>query len=134
ALAELGRTHAYVVCGADQLDEVSLWGTTTAFEVTGSHVLEHHWPAKTFGLSECELQELQVQSPAESAATIRDIFPGKPGGARDIVVANSAAALMAARHATEPRDAVKQASQAIDSGATRDLVQSLAKLSQRLGQ
>src|SRR5262245_39471627 len=43
ALAELGRRHAYVVCGAEQLDEVSLWGTTTAFEVAGAQVHEHHW-------------------------------------------------------------------------------------------
>src|SRR5258708_18635121 len=41
ALAELGRNHAYVVCGADQLDEVSLWGTTTAFEVAGARMHEH---------------------------------------------------------------------------------------------
>src|SRR5262245_54474150 len=43
ALAELGRMHAYVVSGADQLDEVSLWGTTTAFEVTSGQVHEHVW-------------------------------------------------------------------------------------------
>src|SRR5262245_6253355 len=84
ALSELGRTHAYVVCGAGQLDEVSLWGTTTAFEVTGAHVLEHRWTAKTFGLAECRLEELQIQSPADSAAMIREIFAGKPGAPRDI--------------------------------------------------
>jgi anthranilate phosphoribosyltransferase len=132
ALAELGRTHAYVVCGADQLDEVSLWGTTTAFEVTGAHVMEHHWTAKTFGLPECRLEALQVHSPAESAAVIREIFAGNPGAPRDIVLANSAAALLAVRHATDPRDAVDQAARAIDSGAARDLVQRLAELSQRV--
>jgi anthranilate phosphoribosyltransferase len=89
ALAELGRRHAYVVCGADQLDEVSLWGTTTAFEVTGGQVREHHWTAKTFDLPECRVEELQVQSPAESAALIRDIFGGKAGAARNIVLANA---------------------------------------------
>jgi anthranilate phosphoribosyltransferase len=132
ALAELGRSHAYVVCGADQLDEVSLWGTTTAFEVIGAHVLEHHWTAKTFGLPECRLDELQVQSPAESAAVIRDIFAGKPGAPRDIVLANSAAALLAARKAEEPRHAVQQAAEAIESGKARDVVQRLAELTQLL--
>ena len=132
ALAELGRTHAYVVCGADQLDEVSLWGTTTAFEVTGAHVLEHHWTAMTFGLPERRLEELQVHSAVQSAAVIREIFAGKPGAPRDIVLANSAAALLAARKVDDPRHAVQQATGAIDSGAARDLVQQLADLSQRV--
>src|SRR5262249_17618454 len=105
---------------------------TTAFEVTGAHVLEHHWTAITFGLPECRLEELQVQSPAESAAVIREIFAGKPGAPRDIVLANSAAALLAARKADDPRRAVQQAAQAIDSGAACDVVQRLAELSQRL--
>jgi anthranilate phosphoribosyltransferase len=129
ALAELGRSHAYVVCGADQLDEVSLWGTTTAFEVTGAHVLEHHWTARSFGLPEGRLEELRVHSPAESAAVIREIFGGKAGAPRDIVLANSAAALLAARKTEEPREAVQQAAEAIASGRARDLAQRLAELS-----
>jgi anthranilate phosphoribosyltransferase len=133
ALAELGRTHAFVVCGAGQLDEVSLWGTTTAFEVTGAHVLEHHWTARTFDLPECRVEELQIQSPAESAAVIREIFAGKPGAPRNIVLANAAAGLLAARRAEDAREAVEQAAAAIDSGAARDLVLRLAELSRRLG-
>ncbi|MGE5192532.1 MAG: anthranilate phosphoribosyltransferase [Deltaproteobacteria bacterium] len=132
ALAELGRAHAYVVCGAGQLDEVSLWGTTTAFEVTGAHVLEHHWTAQTFDLPECRVEELQIQSPAESAAVIRDIFAGKRGAPRDIVLANTAAGLLAARRVDDPREAVEQAAQAIDSGRALDLVHRLAELTQRL--
>jgi anthranilate phosphoribosyltransferase len=128
ALAELGRRHAYVVCGADQLDEVSLWGVTTAFEVAGAQVHEHHWTAKTFGLAECRVEELQVQSPAESAALIREIFSGNPGAPRDIVLANAAAGLMAARQTNDPREAVASAAQAIDSGRAKDLVQKLAEL------
>jgi anthranilate phosphoribosyltransferase len=132
ALAELGRTHAYVVCGADQLDEVSLWGTTTAYEVTGAHLLEHHWTARTFNLPECRVEDLQVRSPAESAAVIRAMFSGKQGPPRDVVLANSAAALLAARQTDDPRAAVEQAAAAIDSGKARELVQRLAELSQRL--
>ena len=134
ALAELGRTHAYVVSGADQLDEVSLWGTTTAFEVTGAHVLEHHWTARTFDLPECRVEDLQVQSPAESAALICEIFSGKPGAPRNIVLANAAGALLAARQTDDPRAAVEQAAAAIDSGGARELVQRLAELTQQFAQ
>ncbi|MBI3865621.1 MAG: anthranilate phosphoribosyltransferase [Planctomycetia bacterium] len=127
ALAELGRRHAFVVCGADQLDEVSLWGTTTAFEISGSRLVEHRWAAATFGLPECTVADLQVSSPAESAAVLRRIFQGEPGPARNIVLANSAAGLLAAERTTDPRAAVTQAAAAIDTGQVRELLNRLAK-------
>ena len=133
ALAELGRRHAYVVCGADQLDEVSLWGSTTAFEVSGGHVVEHHWSADTFGLPACQVSALRINSPAESAAVLRAVFEGQPGPQRNIVLANAAAGLLAAQAASDPRHGVEQAGQAIDSGKVRDLAQRLAELTTKLG-
>ncbi len=132
ALAELGRKHAYVVCGADQLDEVSLWGTTTAFEVDDGNVIEHHWSAETFGLPECQVAELRINSPAESAAFLRAIFDGQPGPHRNIVLANAAAGLLAAKAAFDPRHGVDQAAQALDSGSVRKLVQQLAEMTNNL--
>jgi anthranilate phosphoribosyltransferase len=133
ALAELGRQHAYVVCGADQLDEVSLWGVTTAFEVTGPRVNEQHWTAETFGLPECRPEELRVDSPAASAQILRGIFEGHPGAPRNIVLANAAAALMAAMKVQQPRDGVALAAGAIDSGRVRELLARMVELTTRLG-
>lgn len=127
ALAELGREHAFVVCGADQLDEVSLWGQTTAFEVTAGKLIEHRWTAATFGLDECRVEHLQVGSPAESAAVLRQVFQGQPGAARDIVLANAAAGLLAARTTDGPREAVATAAAAIDSGKVIELAERLAE-------
>lgn len=132
ALAELGRKHAYVVCGADQLDEVSLWGTTTAYEVTGSQVIEHHWTPATFGLSECRVEDLQVESPAESAAVIRNVFSGQNLPARNIVLANAAVALLAAEREEDLRKAVQRAAEAIDSGAVARVAALLGERSQQL--
>jgi anthranilate phosphoribosyltransferase len=132
ALAELGRRHAYVVCGADQLDEVSLWGSTTAFEVSGGHVVEHHWSAATFDLPQCQVSELRINSPGESAAILRGIFAGQPGPQRNIVLANASAGLLAAQAAADPIDGVEKAAIAIDSGKVRDLVGRLAELTTRL--
>ena len=134
ALAELGRQHAFVVCGADQLDEVSLWGTTSAFEVGGGHVVQHHWSAATFGLPECRVADLQIHSPAESAAVLRGVFGGRPGPPRDIVLANAAAGLLAAQAASDPRHGVEQAAKAIDSGHVLELVHRLAELTTKLGE
>lgn len=129
ALSQLGRQRAIVVCGADHLDEVSLWGTTTAFEVTGTRVERQAWTAETFGLPECAVADLQVDTPAESAALIRRIFAGEAGPARNIVLANAAAALLAAGQYQDARQAVAEAAAAIDSGAARNLLDRLVTLS-----
>ena len=132
ALVELGRKHAFVVCGADHLDEVCLWDQTTAFEVAGGHVIEHKWTARTFNLAECRVDDLRVYSPAESAEVLRHVFQGKPGPARDMVLANAAVGLMAAERTNDPRAGVALAAEAIDSGRVLDLVRDLAEFTQKL--
>ena len=131
AMTQLNRQHACVVCGAGQLDEVALWGTTTALEVRGDQVTPHAWTAASFGLPECHPDQLRVTSPAESAAVIRGILAGEPGPARDIVVANSAAALWVAEKTTDLREAAQIATKTIDSGAARDVLNKLVTESQR---
>lgn len=132
ALAEFGRKHAYVVCGAEQLDEVSLWGTTTAFEVTGPLIVERQWTADTFGLAEAAVADVRVASAAESAAMIRGILDGAHGPPRDIVLANAAAGLLAAEVETNPRQAAARAAHAIDSGSVRELLARLVEMTNRL--
>lgn len=132
ALADLGCRHAFVVCGADQLDEVSLWGTTTAFEVSGPLIVERQWTAETFGLPECRCDEIRVASPAESADIIRGIFNGVVGPARHIVLANAAAGLLACERESNPRQAAALAAAAIDSGSARQLLSRLSATTQRL--
>jgi anthranilate phosphoribosyltransferase len=132
ALAELGRRRAIVVCGADQLDEVSLWGVTTAFEIEGSKLIEHRWTAETFRLPECNPMALRVAGPEESARVIRELFDGRPGPCRDVLVANAAAALLAAEQEESPRAAAARAARALDQGAARELLARLAVLSNAL--
>lgn len=132
ALARLDRQRALVVCGNNQLDEVSLWGETAIFEVVGTEVARRYWTAKSFGLSECRVEELQVGSPADSAARIRAIFNGVRSASRDIVVANAAAALIAAKSETDPLAAAERAARAIDSGATAALLARFVEQTQAL--
>lgn len=129
ALTLLDRQHACVVCGAGQLDEVALWGTTTAFEVRGQTVTRLAWTAADFGLQECHPDQLRVNSPVESAAVVREILDGKPGPARDIVIANAAAALWVAERATDLHSAAQKAAAAIDSGAAQEVLSGLVKAS-----
>jgi len=127
ALAQLQIEHAIVVCGAGQLDEVSLWGETLVLMVADGTVEESAWSAESFGLPACEVHQLTVESAAESAAVIQSIFSGESGPARDMVVANSAAALLAARKTENLTDAVQLAQDAIDAGHARQCCQRLAE-------
>ena len=129
AKTQLGGTRTLVVCGADQLDEVSLWGTTTVFDVQGDRIDERRWTAQDMGLPECTPGDLVVGSPSESAEVIRQIFSGQPGPARNIVLVNAGAALLTAGRATDLREAVQQASQAIDTGAARQKLEALVQFS-----
>ncbi len=116
ALFELGNQRAIVVCGNDELDEVSLWGETAVFEVSSTGVVRQTWTAAKLGLPECRVESLRVSSAADSADVIRKVFGGERGPAYDIVVANAAAGLLAANRAESVQAAIPLARAAIDSG------------------
>ena len=140
ALGVLGRPRALVVCGNNELDEVALWGTTLVLEVDGARgesggIIEHTWTAEDFGLERCEVESLRVESPEASAAMIRGVIQGEQGAARDIVVANTAAALVAFSEASESLDlatAAQTAMAAIDDGLAAGKLDELVETSRRL--
>jgi len=115
-----------VVCGAGELDEVCLWGETLLFTVSNGTVVSQSWKVSNFGLSECHVEDLQVKSAEESATVIRKIFDGEPGPAREIVLANTAVALIAAGHTDDLQSGVLTAAKAIDSGKAAELCRNLA--------
>jgi anthranilate phosphoribosyltransferase len=122
ALGRLGSRHALVVHGADGLDEISLSGPTFAAEWVNGTVKTFTIQPEDFGLSRCQLSDLQVTSAQESANIIRQIFAGAPGPARDIVSLNAGAALYIGDAVSCLSDGVKRAQEVIDSGAaTRTL-------------
>lgn len=123
ALAELGARRALLVCSMDGLDEVSLSAPTRVIEVRGRHTTCWEWTAKDFDLEPCALAELRAEGPAESAAIIRGILEGKPGPAMRMVLANAAAALVAAERASQPAEGVHLARQAIASGRAKQVLE-----------
>ena len=126
AVAQLGTKRTLVVCGNNQLDEVALWGRTDVYEVRAGEVVWHEWRPDDLKLSECEVAELQVSSPSESAAVIRGILQGQRGPARDIVIANAAAAFWCVEKVSQPLEGARLAEQQIDSGKAREQLERLA--------
>lgn len=131
AIARLGTERTIVVCGNDELDEVSLWGKTAYFDVQSGDITSGTWAADDFGLSDCQVSDLHVSSPGESAVRIRSVFDGTTGPARDIVVANTAVALLAAGRAKSIADGAAAATAAIDEGQATEVVARLAAWTNR---
>ena len=134
ALAALGGRRSIVVCGNDELDEVSLWGTTRAFEILDGQVTLHHWTAASFGLPECSVAALRVSSAAESGAVIQSIFRGTAPIPASMVLANTAAAMLACERVTDLKNGVKLASDAIHSGAALRTLNHLIEWTRAQGQ
>jgi anthranilate phosphoribosyltransferase len=130
ALCRLGTQHALVVCGQDGLDEVSLSGSTLVREVKEGRVSAWDWTPDDFGLEPCSLAALRVENSQESAAMIHKILAGQEGPASRVVMANAAAALMAADRARTPKEGVMLAAAAIRSGQALKVLQQLMTCSQ----
>ncbi len=125
ALALLGTRRALLVCGRDGLDEVSLSAATLVREVRGHRVAAWEWQPADFDLAPCTLAELTVEGPAQSAAVIRAILDGQDSPATRVVLANTAAALLAAERVDTLREGVRCATEALASGRARDVLQCL---------
>jgi anthranilate phosphoribosyltransferase len=130
ALAGLGPERAFVVHGSDGLDEVTTTGSTLVFEITGSQVRSFQWTPVDFGVSPANAEALRGGDRACNAAIAMAILHGQPGPQRDIVLVNSAAALVAAGSTNDLHDAIARAAQSIDSGAAWNKMRQLAEFSQ----
>ena len=116
ALAELGVQRAFVVHGADGLDEISLSGETYVAELRDGAVKRYVLTPEDFGVSRAPIETLRGGDAQENATLIREVLEGQPGPRRDIAVMNAAAALVTAEVATNFRDGAQLAASAISSG------------------
>ncbi|MBI2423258.1 MAG: anthranilate phosphoribosyltransferase [Candidatus Hydrogenedentes bacterium] len=128
-LASLGSEHAMVVCGADILDEISLTGSTHVAEVITGTVKCREIVPEDFGLARCSMEALLGGDPQANAAIARAILSGETGPKRDLVVLNSAAALVAGGLAQDIPEGMAQAAESIDSCAAQKKLEALIRMS-----
>jgi anthranilate phosphoribosyltransferase len=131
-LAQLGTVRAFVVHGADHLDEISNTGESRVSEVREGVVRSYTVAPEDFGLPRSTIGELIGGDREENARIIRAILDGEAGPRRDIVLMNAAAALVAGAKARDLKDGVGLAAHAIDSGAALRKLEALVGLSRRL--
>jgi anthranilate phosphoribosyltransferase len=119
ALGELGVRRAFVVHGADGLDEISLAGETQVAELRDGAVRSYTVVPEDFGLRRAPLEAIAGGDASHNAEIILRVLEGEFGPQREVVQANAAAALVAAGRATDFLDGVRLAAESLDSGAAR---------------
>jgi anthranilate phosphoribosyltransferase len=135
ALGELGVKRAFVVHGADGLDEISIGGETCVAELRDGVVRSYTVVPEDFGLPRASLENILGGDAKHNAQIIhkvlgRSLLYRAHGPHRDIVRANAAAALVASGRATDWVDGVRIATESIDSGAARERLEALVAFSQ----
>jgi anthranilate phosphoribosyltransferase len=128
-LAALGARHAFVVHG-EGLDEIAVTGMTHVAEVKDGAVERYAMLPEDLGLRRWDRSEIAGGDAERNAAILRDVLSGQAGAPRDAVLANAAAALVAAEAAADLKEGVRLAAESVDRGGARDKLERLRALSQ----
>jgi anthranilate phosphoribosyltransferase len=129
SLGLLGSARAWVVHGADGLDEISTTGYTKISEYRDGAVNTFYLHPADVGLPKASPESLRGGDAADNARTARAILDGQSGPARDIVLLNAGASLLIAGAASNVRDGIARAAGALDSGAARQVLERMTALS-----
>ncbi len=127
-LAALGAVRAFVVHG-EGLDEIAVTGMTHVSEVKNGAVERYAMVPEDMGLPRYPESEITGGDAERNARMLRDVLSGQKGAPRDAVLANAAAALVAAGAADDLKSGVGVAAKAVDSGAAAEKLSLLVKAS-----
>jgi anthranilate phosphoribosyltransferase len=132
-LGRLGVKRALVVHGHGGLDELSLSGPSTVVEVSDRQCTQYEVTPEDAGVASATTEAVRGGSAQDNATILRSILGGERGPARDIVVLNAAAALVAAEIAPEIGAGAGMAVESIESGAAAQRLESFIECSNSFG-
>ena len=124
-LGKLGSERAWIVHGADGLDEITTTTTTHVAELINGEIRTFDISPDIAGLPFAEVNDLKGGDAEHNAAALRAVLNGEASAFRDIVLLNAAAALMVADKADDLRSGVSIAADAIDNGAAKATLERL---------
>jgi anthranilate phosphoribosyltransferase len=129
ALLMLGSTRAWVVHGADGLDELSTTGYTKVSECRDGVVQTFYVHPADYGLAKTSLEALRGGDAVRNAHLVCGVLDGASGPARAIVLLNAGAALFIAGAAESVKAGIARAGDAIDTGRARHVLERLVEVS-----
>jgi anthranilate phosphoribosyltransferase len=127
-LGKLGAERAWVVHGSDGIDELTTTGPSHVAEWKDGKVTTFEVTPEEAGLPRATAAALKGGDPATNALAVNALLDGHPGAYRDIVLYNSAAALLVAGKAATLRAGVQLAAEALDSGKARAVLAKLVEI------
>ena len=131
-LGNLGAVDAMVVHGEDGLDEVSISGRTNVSRFTNGEVRNFHIAPEDFGLWRSGIEHIRGGEKEENAAITLSVLNGEKGPRRDIVLMNSAVALVSAGKTEDFKTAFGIAEDSIDSGRALKKLEEVTRVSKAL--
>ena len=127
-LGQLGLERALVVHGQDGMDEITTTTKSWAALLDGGKVSEIEIAPEEIGVKRASMAELKGGDPLHNAEAIHQVLRGEKNAFRDIVLLNSAAALMVAGKAKDLREGAALAAQSIDSGKAAAALSTLQRI------
>jgi anthranilate phosphoribosyltransferase len=125
SLSRLGSERAWVVHGADGLDEISTTGYTKVSECRDGRVNTFYMHPADVGLGKSAAGTLKGGDAADNVAIARAVLAGERGAPRDVVLLNAGASLLIAGRAATVREGIALAAEAIDSGRAAAVLETL---------
>ncbi len=131
-LKKLGSERAWVVHGSDGMDELTTTGPSTVAELRKGDVTVFEVTPEDAGLERATPEDLAGGTPDENAAAMTALLDGETGAYRDIVLLNTAAALMVCNKADNLKEGAEMAALAIDDGGAKAVLGNLVTTTQKL--
>jgi len=132
-LQKLGCQHALVTHGEEGLDEISICGETKIWEVKGDSSSSYTITPEEFGFKRASIDDIKGGTADENAKILRNILRGATGPAREVVMLNAAAALVAGDLRPDIAAGVELAREVLDSGAALQKLDDFTRVSQGTG-
>lgn len=133
-LLQLGAEHAMVVRGLDGMDEISTTAPTLVAEVRDGRITTWQLDAESLGFERASLEDLRGGDAATNAGIAREVLDGNEGAVRDIVELNAGAALYVSGLAGTIEDGIELARESLDSGAARNTLDQLVRVSHEVAE
>jgi len=129
-LGQLGSERAWLVHGSDGTDELAISGISWVAALEDDTVKEVELHPEDAGLPVHPFEDILGGAPEDNARAFRALLEGTPSAYRDAVLLNSAAALVVADAVSDLREGVARAAESIDSGAAKDKIAQVARITQ----
>ena len=132
-LVLLGSEHAMIVHGEDGLDEITISGKTSVWEIKNKQIHAYEIDPQELGVKTNSIDGIKGESISDNVTMFRSVMDGQQGPCMDIVTINAGAALYVAGATSSIKDGQTIAENCIKNGKARAKISQLVEISQRIG-